>query len=232
MDEFKKVYDLFFNPGEVTEIRAYGLKRSNPGWEGWAGGAGVVFGYFNNATDFAKAAAVLEKARAPGIYFVMNPVKPELLARAVNRLKAADMKSSATSDNDIKCVRWFLIDLDRRGTSGISATDEEVTAARVMREKIISYLSEGHFNILEKPIRAFSGNGVHILFRLPNLPLDAGDTILKPWLHFLDRKFTNTKVKVDLKVFNPARICKLYGTTARKGDHTQERPHRKSYIEE
>jgi len=27
-------------------------------------------------------------------------------------------------------------------------------------------------------------------------------------------------------VFNPARICKLYGTLSRKGDSTPERPHR------
>ena len=33
-------------------------------------------------------------------------------------------------------------------------------------------------------------------------------------------------IKVDLSVFNPARIWKLYGTTARKGHNISERPHR------
>jgi len=35
---------LFFNEGEVTEIRAYGLSRSSRKntWEGYAAGAGVV----------------------------------------------------------------------------------------------------------------------------------------------------------------------------------------------
>src|SRR5450755_465209 len=35
---------------------------------------------------------------------------------------------------------------------------------------------------------------------------------------------------LDLKVFNPSRIGKLYGTLACKGDDTNERPHRMSRI--
>src|SRR5581483_3191670 len=42
--------------------------------------------------------------------------------------------------------------------------------------------------------------------------------------------FDNDRVKLDRKVFNPSRICKLYGTLARKGDPTPERPHRLSRI--
>ena len=37
-------------------------------------------------------------------------------------------------------------------------------------------------------------------------------------------------VDIDLTVYNPARICKLYGTMARKGDSTVDRPHRRSCI--
>jgi hypothetical protein len=37
-------------------------------------------------------------------------------------------------------------------------------------------------------------------------------------------------VKVDQTVFNASRIVKLYGTVARKGDHTPDRPHRLSRI--
>lgn len=229
MEDFKKVYNLFFNPGEVTEIRAYGLKRSNPGWEGWAGGAGIVFGYFNNPDDFAKAAAALDQAKAPGIYFTLNPVNPDLLARAVNRLKAADMKSSATSDADIKCIRWLLIDLDPRRPAGISSTDEEIADAKVVREKIIAFFSGKPFSF-PLPVRAFSGNGVHAMYRLPDISIE--NDYVKKWLEYLDGKFSTRRVQVDTKVFNPARIWKLYGTTARKGDHTKERPHRKSYLEE
>jgi hypothetical protein len=33
-------------------------------------------------------------------------------------------------------------------------------------------------------------------------------------------------LEIDEKVFNPSRISKVYGTLARKGDHTNDRPHR------
>ena len=42
--------------------------------------------------------------------------------------------------------------------------------------------------------------------------------------------FTDDKVSVDLKNFNAARIWKLFGTLAAKGDNTKDRPHRPSKI--
>lgn len=37
-------------------------------------------------------------------------------------------------------------------------------------------------------------------------------------------------LELDRAVFNPARLTKLYGTMARKGDHTPDRPHRLARI--
>ena len=42
--------------------------------------------------------------------------------------------------------------------------------------------------------------------------------------------FSNEDIQIDLKNFNPARVCKLYGTQAQKGADTKERPHRMSHI--
>ena len=42
--------------------------------------------------------------------------------------------------------------------------------------------------------------------------------------------FSNESVKVDGGNFNAARIWKLYGTRACKGDNTEERPHRRALI--
>jgi len=226
-----QIYELFFQPGEVTEIRAYGLKKSNKAWEGWAGGTGVVYGYFDNAEAFGKAAQGLERAKAPGIYFTLNPVIPDLLARAANRLKAADAKSSSTSDPDVLCIRWLPIDLDPRRPSGISSTDKELESAVRLRTRIAKWMEdECHW---PRGIRAHSGNGTHLLYRLPDLPNTQGTTqFIKDCLAAIAAKFNNKWVDIDRKVFNPARIWKLYGTTARKGDHTEKRPHRKSYIED
>jgi hypothetical protein len=37
-------------------------------------------------------------------------------------------------------------------------------------------------------------------------------------------------IDVDIKVFNAARITKLYGTMVKKGDSTPERPHRRARL--
>ena len=43
-------------------------------------------------------------------------------------------------------------------------------------------------------------------------------------------RFDGDGVKIDRSVHNPARIVRLYGTLAAKGDNTKERPHRLSKI--
>lgn len=93
-----QVFDLFFEAGEVTEIRAFGLDgRSRNVWADFAGG-GIVSGYFDNAADFGRCAAALDRSKAEGVYFVLNPVLPELLARACNRLKGFNQKQKLTTD--------------------------------------------------------------------------------------------------------------------------------------
>jgi hypothetical protein len=229
---FSDVYNLFFNPGEVTEIRGYGFSRSSKIWEGWAGGSGVVYGYFDNAEDFGRAAAALEKKNAPGsaIYFTINPCIPDLLARAANRLKAAGAKPTNTSDRDILCIRWLPVDIDPKRPAGISSTDAELQLAVDTREKIAAWLKK-KYKISGIP--AVSGNGTHLMVPLKEMAnTDENKEKIKRALHGLAEKFGTDKIDIDLAVFNPARIIRLYGTTARKGDHIKHRPHRASYIEE
>lgn len=228
--KFEDVYNTFFEPGEVTEIRAFGLSKSNKAWEGWAGGSGVVFGYFDNAQDFAKAAAALDRAKAEGIYFTLNPANPDLLARSANRLKAAGAKTSTTTDKDILCVRWLPIDLDPVRPSGISSTDQELEYAQIIKVRICQFIKHEFDGY--PPILAVSGNGTHLIYKLEDLPnTDDTKDKIRNAIAAIAYQFSDDQVHVDLKVFNPARIWKLYGTTGRKGDHIKERPHRKSFIE-
>jgi len=59
---------------------------------------------------------------------------------------------------------------------------------------------------------------------------------IKGILEHVAETFNNGKVSIDTTVSNPARIWKLYGTTAKKGDpvpegpHREARPYRLSYI--
>jgi len=224
MKKFEKLFNLFFAKKEVTEIRAIGLQGKGP-WDGWA--KGTVGGYYDDAKKFAQDAAKLEKnGQAAGIYFTPNPVKPALLARAANRMKAADI---TTSDRDIACLRWLLIDTDPERPAGISATQEEEQRALAVRDQIASWLETQGW---PEPIVARSGNGGHLLYRIPDLePSRENIELLKRCLQALAEKFSTPDVKVDEKVFNPARIWKLYGTTGRKGDSTEDRPHRQSQVQ-
>src|SRR5205823_1454936 len=56
------------------------------------------------------------------------------------------------------------------------------------------------------------------------------DRLIEKVLAALAERFDDDRVKLDRGVFNPARILKLYGTLAAKGDDTRARPHRLSRI--
>ena len=222
------VYRLFFDPGEVTEIRGLGLNGKSSHWTGFASGKNaVVSGYFDNEEDFGRCAEALDKAGAAGVYFTVNPCDPSLLARAANRLVAFPKHS--TTDREIKCIRWLLIDLDPVRWPGISSSKKELHAAADLAKQIAFWLVEDMgFPI---PIKACSGNGYHFCVRLDDLPrTDENVQMVKASLEAIKVKFISDKVDIDQTVFNPARIWKVYGTHARKGDSISDRPHRRSYL--
>jgi len=223
----EKTFALFFKPGEAWELRIFGLPSGrHPNiFEGYASGKSVVAGWFKDRSIAARLAGEVDRIGAEGAYFTANPIRPDLLARANNRL-AANPKA-ASSDKDVVCLRWLLIDLDPKRPSGISSTAEELKAAEELGARIAAWMEvEIGF---PKGVRAWSGNGVHICYRLPDLAnTPENKERLKTCLQAIEARFPDDLVAVDTTVFNPARIWKVYGTTARKGDNMPERPHRRS----
>ncbi len=200
---------LILEPGQVHEIRIL-----------HAGRAGTVSGYFDSIDKLAEAAARWD-GQVPGIYWTANPATPALLARAANRLEP--YARSTTSDSDILARRWLLIDLDPVRPAGISSTEEEHQAALTLAEEVREYLRGESW---PEPVIADSGNGAHMLYRIDLPNDDAARELVRHVLEALDLRFSSEQVKVDLTTYNAARVWKLYGTTARKGDSTPERPHR------
>jgi hypothetical protein len=206
--------NIFVGVGNVCEIRALGV-------DGRKGRTDA--GYFD---DFEMAArAVLSIHNANGVYFVMNAANPALLARAANRIK--QYAELTTSDKDIIRRRWLLVDCDPVRPSGISASDEELNAALARANDVIDWMmTQGY----PEPILAKSGNGAHVQFPV-DLPNDEDSTqLVKSILQAVDAKFTDASVVIDTGVYNAARICRLYGTVARKGDSIKSRPHRMSEL--
>jgi hypothetical protein len=189
----------------------------------------VHSGYFDDPGELAKRAEVLDADPAvAGIYVTLNPVNPALLARRANRIKMRlSRKDATTSDADILSRRWLPVDIDPVRPSGVSSTDEEHDLALATAEKIAVWLAEQGFPI---PIKADSGNGAHLLYRI-DLPNDEAATdLVRGCLATLDALFSNEKITVDTANHNAARIWKLYGTASRKGDNTPERPHRRAKV--
>ncbi len=161
----------------------------------------------------------------PGVYITLNPVNPDLLARAVNRVK--DRAKATTADKDILRRVWLPIDIDPRRPSGISSNDAEHQAALKKAQQIKKALTEEGWPV---PVIADSGNGGHALY-LIDLPNDeASMELIKGCLASLAARYNDELVQIDLTTFNAARIWRVYGTTSRKGDPTPDRPHRRSTI--
>lgn len=213
--EVNKALGLIGESRQVIEVRA--LEASLQGER-----RGTLSGYFDDHEKLVQAVAGIRLAR--GIYFTLNPLKRDLLARAVNRIQYAK-RGEATADGDMVARRWMLVDIDPVRPSGISASDAEHEAALAKAETIATALGEDGW---PEPIIADSGNGAHLLYRI-DLPTDDGG-LVERCLRALADRFDDEAVTIDRKVFNLARICRLYGTTACKGDHTAERPHRRSRI--
>lgn len=203
-------------PGQVTELRILdAVTRNYPR-------AHVESGYFDDPDKLAATLANIDDAK--GFYFTPNPVNPDLLARASNRIRPAG-KAPTTSDADIVRRRWLLIDCDPVRPAGISATDAERNAAHDRAMRIRNELHEIGW---PWPIVADSGNGAHLMYRI-DLPAD-DDERVKRCLEALAETYNDETVKVDRTVHNPARIWKLPGTWAKKGDSTPARPHRKASL--
>ncbi|MDA8307503.1 MAG: hypothetical protein M0Z81_11815 [Deltaproteobacteria bacterium] len=222
--------------GGVFEIRALGPSKTKSNlWEGPAfGRKPIISGYFNDPAKAAEAAAGLDAIGCAGIYVTLNPVNQALLARANNRLKVAP-EGGTTSDADILLLCWLLIDIDVKRPAGISSTEEEHRAALDRALWLKGTLSSKGW---PEPLCGDSGNGAHLLYRLPDLAnTEENKNVLKDTLNALGDLYDTKagsdgtiRLDIDRTVFNPARITKLYGTHARKGDHTPERPHRQAQI--
>lgn len=182
----------------------------------------TIQGFFNDPSKVVEQIGVIKSAK--GIYVTLNPANSALLSRAENRF-VEFQNGFGTADKDILKRNWLLIDCDPVRPANISATKGEVEASKQRSVEAYNYLqSYGWGN----PVSGYSGNGFHLLYKI-DLPVD-DDGLVKRVLEALEHRFADNIVSIDTAVFNPARITKLYGTLACKGDNTKERPHRMSWL--
>ena len=199
--EILRSLDILHAPGSVVELRCPKTKK------------GTISGYYDDAGALASRATAFS-GTVPGVYVTLNPIHPDLLARRVNHTD--DYVKDTTTDENILSRRWLPFDFV------MFATHWNCCSLQRARDAKVWLVQQGWLD----PIFADSGNGAHLLYRI-ELPNDkASQALIARVLQAVAQKFSDSTVKVDTDVSNAARIWKLYGTLACKGDSTPERPHR------
>jgi hypothetical protein len=214
VEEIKRtIQSLHPDPKDFIEVRVLGS-------DGKVAGAG-----FYDRDHIDKAARTAAAQDAKGVYIVLNRIHPGLMALAPNQFVTGIRKT--TSDADVIRRRRLLIDFDPIRPAGVSSTDEEKAAAWQVANACLEWLTARGW---PQPVVADSGNGFHLLYSIDLPNDDASRDLIKQALINLGTRFSSPLVAVDAANFNAARICKLYGTVARKGFALSDRPHRLSRI--
>ncbi len=206
--------ELLWRPGDVREVRIPKYNKYGH----------TASGYFDSPESLAESAAKWDgKAN---LYFTLNPVNPALMARASNRI--ADKAETTSADVDVIRRRSLFIDIDPDRPSGISSTEDERQAARLVLDEVVSFLDNKDW---PQPIVAMSGNGWYLLYPI-SLPNDPSSLeLVQGVLVSLATRFNNEAVHIDITVCNGARLAGLIGSMKVKGDFLTDRPHRRSQLE-
>ncbi|MST99393.1 DUF3987 domain-containing protein [Victivallaceae bacterium BBE-744-WT-12] len=216
-NEITHALRLWFQAGDVFEVRVLDAVSADYRREH------IESGYFDYEHISAVPEALKRLLSFRGVYVTVNPVNPDLLARAVNRLRPAG-RNPTTADTDIVRRRWLLIDCDPRRASGVSSSNAEHESALAKAREIRDGLSSLGW---PKPVLTDSGNGAQLMYRI-DLPADDGELVRRVIGEIA--KASSEQVAIDTSVHNPARIWRLPGTMNCKGDSIPERPHRMARI--
>lgn len=205
IEQWLKVFCL---PGQVVELRALRVQ-----------GKKAVCEVHQDLHQLASRAAELDGLGAQGCYFTPNPLKPELAGWKDSRIKA----------EDILCRHWLLIDCDsdKSRPTGTNATLAEKEAGWKVLDRCVGLL---HAAGLRNAVIGDSGNGWHLCYPVDMPNDEASQEVMKVVLAGLAKRCGDDQATVTLSTHDAPRIWKLYGTLARKGEHTPERPHRWSRL--
>ena len=211
--EIYKWWHIFKRDNELVEIRFLGNSKT-------------ASGYYKNIENLVRDVERMDAEDKFQIYFTLNCIEESCYSREQCE-KVVWKPKNTTTDNDIKGRYWILIDLDPKRPAGTSSSNEEYEKAHIKAVEVYRYLMDMGFY---EPVVCSSGNGWHLLLPCKiGISTDTNDVVNK-FLKVLSMLFSDDSIDIDVKVGNPSRICKLYGTMAKKGTNIQERPHRMARI--
>lgn len=213
-NEIRKAISVMKGQDALFEVRIVASSKKN------------ISGYFRDAETCINALRAVHINDNCNVYITLNGIRDECYSRQ-QRDRFMSNVTPTTTDSDIDLYTWFLVDIDPVRAAGTSSSEEQIVLAKKKSNEVYLFMKQTGF---EEPIVGFSGNGVHLLYSVGLAVNEENRKLVKDCLAVLSLFFSDDKVSVDTANFNPARVCKLYGTLAQKGANTPERPHRMSYI--
>lgn len=211
-EQIYKWWSVFHEEGEITEIRSFGGKSN-------------FSGYYKDVENAIRDIEYLESKQDLQVYFIINAIKDDCYGRVQRERLVSNAKT--TSDSEIIGRKWLMVDLDPKRTAGISSSDEELELARKKANDVFKFLRNNGFN---DPVVCMSGNGYHLMYPCRIAVSEETDKLVERFINALAMLFTDDKVDVDKQCKNKARLSKVYGTIAKKGSNSPERPWRTSRI--
>lgn len=211
-EQIYKWWSIFHNEGEITEIRSFG---------------GTTFsGYYKDIDNAIRDIEMLESKPDQQIYFITNAIREDCYGRA-QRERLIMKPKNTTNDEEIVGRKWIMIDLDPKRASGVNSSNQELEYAHKKAVAVYKFLRDNGFN---DPVVCMSGNGYHLMYACRIGVSQETDLLIERFINALAMLFTDEHVDVDKKCKNRARLSKVYGTTAKKGANSDDRPWRTSYI--
>lgn len=208
-EEIRKAIAVLKPNHQLFEVRVIGNNKK------------VNSGYFRDADTLIKCLKAINTTDA-NIYITLNTLDDGCYDRS-QKDHFEQYAKATTSDTDVIGYDYLFVDVDPQRPKDTSSTEEQLALAKTVGNKIYEFMRDMGF---EMPIMAYSGNGVHLLYKIHLENNDENKKLVEKSLKTLDIIFSNNKVSVDTVNHNPARVCKLYGTLAQKGTSSKERPHR------
>lgn len=184
----------------------------------------IISGYFTDADTLIEKFDTIDPRQA-NTYITLNAINVSCYSR--EQKDCFRQTDTTTNNHEIDKFEWLFIDLDPERLAEISSSDAELTCSQMLADKVYEYMKGLGFY---EPIRALSGNGHHLLYKIDLQNTTENGELMKRCLAVLADLFNDGVVKIDTVNHNPARICKLYGSLAQKGSNTKERPHRMSML--
>lgn len=216
VEQVYKWWSVFHEEGEVCEVRCIDANKTAP----------IMSGYYKSIDNLIRDISKVSLDERYQIYFILNRIKDECYDRKQCE-HMMQKPANTTNDKDIEGIKWIFIDFDANHSAGIGSTDAQVELAKKKAHEVCKFLRENGFS---RPVVGMSGNGFHAYVRCNLANNEESENLIRKFTSALGMLFSDDDIKIDPATKNASRLGKIFGTMARKGRNSQERPWRYSKL--